>query len=78
MDVGRADSITNGTSSQNKCTCVRHYVEVVEQQENAEGGEEATTDAATRQRCRCDCSADNDNCDWLKKGKEGFPIEDRR
>lgn len=28
--------------------------------------------------CRCDCSSGNYGCDWMKKGKEHFSMEDRK
>lgn len=28
--------------------------------------------------CRCDCSSGNYGCDWKKRGKEHFSMEDRK
>lgn len=28
--------------------------------------------------CRCDCSSSNYACDWKKKGREHFSMEDRK
>lgn len=44
------------------CTCPKLFEKVL--QENGE--------------CRCDCSSGNYGCDWMKKGKEHFSMDDRK
>lgn len=44
------------------CLCTKAFEQVLE--------EDGT--------CRCDCSSSNFSCDWKKKGREHFSIEDRK
>ncbi|KAG4070746.1 hypothetical protein HA402_010972 [Bradysia odoriphaga] len=44
------------------CTCTKAFEQVLE--------EDGT--------CRCDCSSSNYACDWKKKGREHFSMEDRK
>lgn len=59
----------------NNCQCVRHYKVFYDR---VESSDEDDGTAKSNQSCRCDCESDNISCDWLKKGKDGFSIEDRR
>lgn len=44
------------------CTCTKAFEQVLD--------EDGT--------CRCDCSSSNYACDWKKKGREHFSMEDRK
>lgn len=44
------------------CTCTKAFEQVLQ--------EDGT--------CRCDCSSSNYACDWKKKGREHFSMEDRK
>lgn len=54
-----------------------------------EGGNDGVTESdhdgtsnssyrGNQRRCRCDCHHGNTSCEWLKRGIDGFTIEDRR
>lgn len=63
------------SQSRNTCQCVKDYKVFYERVESS--GEDDGV-AKSNQLCRCDCESENVSCDWLKKGKDGFSIEDRR
>lgn len=66
-------SATNRTQpNDNKCMCVQHFIEVAIETNDEDN------DGDGRKRCRCDCIGNNDNCEVLKQGIEGFGIADRR
>lgn len=78
-----ANMSTTSSTNRTRCNCVKHFSEIFVRDdtdtENTENGNVNDSDADERvDRCRCDCTDDNVKCEWLKKGKEGFPIEDRR
>lgn len=65
----------NYSPTGNNCQCVKHF-HVIHQR--IESSDEDDGVDKSNQSCRCDCEAENISCDWLKKGKDGFSIEDRR
>ncbi len=73
------NSLTTATQtyseSGNNCQCVRHFNVFYERIESSDEDDGTTK---SNQLCRCDCESENVSCDWLKKGKDGFSIEDRR
>lgn len=58
----------------NRCKCVKQFDEIL-LEENI--GDSIRLPNKTI-RCKCDCLIGNSDCDWLKKGKDGFSIEDRK
>lgn len=66
---------TNSRIDRNTCQCVKHFKVFYER---AESSDEDDDLGRGNQLCRCDCESENVSCEWLKKGKDGFSIEDRR
>lgn len=54
------------------CRCARHFDTFEEENDDDE------VNRQLRKVCRCDCTSENASCEVLKKGKEGFSVEDRR
>lgn len=65
----------NYLQSPNNCQCVKHFKVFYQR---IESSDEDDGIGKSNQICRCDCEVENISCDWLKKGKDGFSIEDRR
>lgn len=65
----------NQTNHKIKCNCVKHYDEIIERIDTTTNTENNTNRTL---QCRCDCERGNVSCEWLKKGMDGFSIEDRR
>lgn len=45
------------------CTCTKAFEQILNEDDGT---------------CRCDCSSSNYACDWKKKGREHFSMEDRK
>lgn len=71
----KPNNTATATAEINNCQCVKHYKVFYERVESSDEDDEVPK---SKQSCRCDCESDNaSSCDWLKKGKDGFSIEDR-
>ncbi|KAG4070811.1 hypothetical protein HA402_011037 [Bradysia odoriphaga] len=71
-NVSPTTASSSSTVTENNCRCVRHFTVFHERVESEED------EGLAKTRCRCDCEPDNVNCDWLKRGMDGFSIENRR
>lgn len=87
-----ANTVVRGIRA--NCTCVKHFEVFfdfdsasVADPTDREGGNDGTTESVddgsssyrdNHRQCRCDCHHGNTSCEWLKRGKDGFTIEDRR
>lgn len=87
-----ANTVVRGIRA--NCTCVKHFEVFFDFEAGSEAdttdrevGSDSTTESDddgsssyrnNQRRCRCDCHHGNTSCEWLKRGKDGFTIEDRR
>lgn len=87
-----ANTVVRGSRA--NCTCVKHFevffdfeagseADATDKEGGSDDGAAESDDGNSSYRdnqrqCRCDCHHGNTSCEWLKRGKDGFTIEDRR